>query len=248
MVRMILCLCSLSLLLALQAGAAAPSAAPSTLPATALRAHPRPRVVAAADPYRVVAVGLPAVASDGRTVAVAEQESSLSGSGSFTVRLLRVGDGSLVREIVISSVDNDGRELWVPSAHGRTAWARARFVNAELDRGGYRALVRLASHDGARSWRGGGLRASYDRRNGRFVVRGAAGAARGRLTRQQVSCGMELERPDEVIIRPAEILALYGDGATGVALLTYGLRYASCMCQDDVSHHIARLAPLTNAR
>ncbi len=209
-------------------------------PATSLAS--RPRVVVDREPTDTAADGLPAVSADGRTVALAEGDSDPSGAAWLSVRFLRVRDGAVVLDVPITATDENGKARRVSTEHGRTPWARARFVNAELTRGGYRPLRALQRTEDERRWVGGGLRARYDARNGRLVVLGARGALATRLPRQRVSCGMELERPDEVVVRPAEVLAVHADPATGVALLTYGLRYASCMCSDDVSHQLVRLS------
>jgi hypothetical protein len=158
------------------------------------------------------------------------------------VRFVRVGDGRTILQVPIAAVDQDGRARRLPTSHGRTAWARARFANAELVRGGYRPLVELKRVGEELRWAGAGMRARYDARNGRLAVLGARGVARTRLGRLQVSCGMEVADPSQVVTRAAEVIAVHGDAATGVALVTYGLRYASCMCNDDVSHHLARLS------
>lgn len=215
---------------------------PTLAPAQPSRRAGQPMILVELDPSATSAVGLPAVAADGNTVALVESESDLSGAGSFSVRFLRVSDGGTTLEVPITAVDQDGQARRVSTTHGRTAWARARLVNAELTRGAYRPLVELKRPDDERRWVGGGLRARYDSRNGQFAILGARGVARARLARQQVSCGMELEHAGQVIVRPAEVIAVHADAATGATLLTYGLRYASCMCVDDVSYRLARLA------
>jgi len=201
----------------------------------------RPLVILDLDPAGTSAVGFPAVAADGASVALVESASDLSGAASFGVSFVRVSDGATILEVPITAVDQDGRARRLPATHGRTAWARARFVNAELARGGYRPLAQLKQIGEQPRWAGAGMRARYDERNGKLAILGARGVVRARLGRRQVSCGMELE-PGRVVRRPAEVIAVHGDAATGVALLTYGLRYASCMCNDDVAHLPARLS------
>jgi hypothetical protein len=118
-----------------------------SVPSSALAQHGgHPRVVAE-EPVRFE--GLPAISSDGSTVAYVEFfDTNADGDDRLVVCFLRLANGRVDRRLVHEV--RQFRTLPAPAdGRGTTPWRRARSVARELQRGGYRSLAALErSEDG----------------------------------------------------------------------------------------------------
>lgn len=207
----------------------------------------RSRLVVDGEAGTVEVQGLPAVSADGTTVAAVEYFETSSDADQLVVLLLRAGRSEAERRLVVYVDDDYGRRQPFPQDElGTTLWRRARNVNALLEAGGFRAM-RSIEVQGSDSWRGADVpewaRVSVQQgHNGHFTVRDVTtdrSRHAGRMPRMTYFCGME----DTPARRewPSIAEAWEARGAP-VALLEYGHSYASCMCPNDLTYRVVRLA------
>ncbi len=190
---------------------------------------------------------LPALSRDRSVVAVAVPfgtNEHVCEPGGFDVTYFQVRGGRRLGRTRIHSLDcDDQAELSVPARDRGAMKQQIDSVNRVLAKGGFRRLERLtlmgdelrAGEDRSTEWRSRGLTVAHDATSHRLTAtRPATAASLWTWTppRQRYTCDVSLPSYDTIQWTHPWLFSADGD-ASGLAVLSVGLSYGSCMCSSS---------------